>query len=104
MLFKLTFFVLINCLFFILAAGIPDILDVHSSYPENKCGPAQVWNIFEQKCTQRFIFSKPYHDMDEKEIQIAMHRLRTIEAEAKRRLIEEKVKKVIKWGSYLTPN
>jgi hypothetical protein len=34
--------------------------------------------------------------MDEKEIQIAMHRLRTIEAEAKRRLIEEKSKKVIK--------
>jgi hypothetical protein len=34
--------------------------------------------------------------MDEKEIQIAMHRLRAIEAEAKRRLIEEKAKKVIK--------
>jgi hypothetical protein len=33
--------------------------------------------------------------MDEKEIQIAMHRLRAIETEAKRRLIEEKVKKVI---------
>lgn len=33
--------------------------------------------------------------MDEKEIQIAMHRLRSIEAEAKRRLIEEKAKKVI---------
>jgi hypothetical protein len=34
--------------------------------------------------------------MDEKEIQIAMHRLRAIEAEAKRRLVEEKEKKVIK--------
>lgn len=34
--------------------------------------------------------------MDEKEIQIAMHRLRAIEAEAKRRLVEEKAKKVIK--------
>jgi len=34
--------------------------------------------------------------MEEKEIQIAMHRLRSIEEEAKRRLIEEKAKKVIR--------
>lgn len=33
--------------------------------------------------------------MDEKEIQIAMHRLRSIEEEAKRRLLAEKSKKVI---------
>lgn len=67
MLFKLTFIGFITCLFFILAAGIPATLEIHSSYPENKCGPAQVWDIFEQKCIQRLIFSKPYHDMDEKE-------------------------------------
>jgi hypothetical protein len=34
--------------------------------------------------------------MDEREIQIAMQRLRSIEEEAKRRLLEEKSKRVIK--------